>query len=860
MDNDLNQGFILGEWRVEPLNGGLVKAGHRQHLEPKVMDVLLCLARAGGETVSREQLLSEVWAGVVVSEEVLTRAVSELRSLLGDTAREKRFVGTVPKRGYRLLLQPQPLQESVPAPVAPQRVEAASEVAAQTTPPAELIPAAAPSPAAAQVQPTPVPGMTAANPAPLPWYALLLQTLNSVVSTIGSVLIYCVLIGCGLVAALVLIAVMNDDEATVAIHHGDEKAEMLLDQVFDRVEERLNGAPSTAKGMTPAKTIAVLPFVSLSGDSNQAFFADGLSEDIRNALITIPEIRVVARTSSRVFKDQAKDVREIGRELDAHVLVEGTVRIQGDRVRVTVQLTDTEEGYPLWAGSYDRDMADAFAIQREIAQEVAQKLELQLTPHPQASVNAGAYEKYLLGRHYWHQRTPESLRKAADEFERAIEIQPDYALAYSGLADAYSFTVIYGEMGGDPDKGRVDKESEEVQKAQRYVDKALQLAPRLAEAYASQGIIHELKGEYGLARRAHERAVQLKPAYSMARMWLGNALMTDGELSGAYNQYSAALDNDPLHPKIQHNYLSVLQKQGRYDEALRLGEQFFNQSRDESLLKMQLYGLYSAGRYDEVLDFALRHNFPAEKQNYVNATVVDALIRLGQFEDAGNLLEQLRPELDSWRLALLDMAMAMRTNNNGAVEAIAKRVEAIHPEDMWANQARCENYEAAGLARADYWRGLGAYKRGDYAGASDYFESAHDNGGGCWQEPDIELSVLLYRADVAGLLNQSALKRQLLREIEKRIQNMRAQGWGHMSLQASELVYFILSNQPVKLATTLQRMLQQDLQPLGLAAIDPMLTRYLTFADTKAQFAVLRKSFDEMQTRGSQKQLAKFGI
>ncbi len=834
----MKKGFLLGEWTVEPLAGCVSKPGQRLHVEPKLMDVLLCLVAADGETVSRDQLLSQVWQGVVVSEEALTRAISELRSLLGDTAKEKRYIRTLPKRGYCLIMPAVPLSAATSSPIDP---------AADTQ-------AAAGQTATADNQQRPSTGLNHQPCAdsvdnPLPWPAQLLrqflQLLQTLVQTLGRVLIYGILVFCGLLAVGVITAIVVENNAEIRVSDGEGEPELLSD-VLDRLDIRLKPQFDPAS----VNTIAVLPFANLSGDNQQDYFVDGLAEDIRNALITVPSLKVVARTSSQVFKNQALDVREIGKQLDADVLVEGTVRVQGSRLRATVQLTDARAGHPLWAGSFDRSMADVFEIQEEIAEEVASRLELQLSPEPRNQVSPKAYEKYLLGRHYWHQRTPRSLKAARREFREAIELQPDYAPAYSGLADAYTFATVYDELPLE----------EALAAAVPAVARALELDARLAEAHASEGIILEMQNDLVASRRAYERAVQLKPAYSMARMWLGNVLLYQGELSQAYDQYRQALSNDPLHPSIQFNYLAALQQQGRYDEALRLGDQFFEQSKSEGLLKQHLHALVGSGRYDEALDFIQRHNFSDEHKKLTYFEVINALIRLGEADRARALLQQQRSALDAWQAALLDMALALVERQYDRIADIAAVVETIDPETMLAKQALCESFEVANVARADYWRGLGAYAQQDYHAAEALFLRSQENGGGCWLEPDIELSLLLYRADVAGLLGKTQERQQLLHEIEQDIQDMRAKGWGHLPLQVSELAFYVLSADRSSLRQALQRMQRNHVQPMGVALVDPLLQRHLEDPEVHAVFQETLKAYAKAQERSRQKQLAKFGI
>ena len=796
---DLDRGFTLGAWRIEPLAGCFKKPGHTVHVEPKVMDVLLCLVRADGETVTRQQLLEQVWQGVVVGEEVLTRAISELRSLLGDTAREKSYVRTIPKRGYSL----------IPRAAAPADAVASDEILASAS-------------AAAKQQ---------SSKAPRWW-----QTLG----TGQSVLLGLLVVG-GL--ALLFKALTVGESPIVALDAWGAEGPAS--------QEPLLGEPDPAGAV---RTIAVLPFVNLSGIEAQEYFADGISEDIRGALIAIPSVKVVARASSQVFKGRAQDVREIGRALNADALVEGTVRLSEDQVRVTVQLTSVESGFPMWAASYDRELADVFAIQQQIAEEVAVKLELELSPSADDSsrvVNTAAYEQYLLGRHQWHRRTKTSLAAAIRHFQDAIALQPDYALAYTGLADAYSLSSVYADLDL----------SEALPIARQHMREAMRLNPRLAEAHAAKGMILELEMKTKQSRRAYERAVQLKPSYSMAHMWLGNVLMQLKELDLAHKHYSLALDRDPLHPQIQSNYLSMLSAMGRYQEVIDLGEQFYEQSKSESLLKQQLMAYGDAGRYEELLAFALRYNFSADYQDYIAGMLINGLIRLGRIEPARELLQQQPPTFEPWLRARLDMAFALQTGDADEIFVLADKIEALPAEDMVKKGAKCAAKATGNYARAEYWRGMGHYLKANYTQAADNLSRAQAQGEDCWMDPDIELSVLLYRVDVAQILGRAAEASALLQELETSLEEILDKGWGHQGLRLSQLSYYILSERLTAVEASAQQMAREGLQPWGIIGLDPFFQRRLaTDENLSAVFEPLRLSFDQQRNSSERLQLAKFGL
>ena len=201
-------------------------------------------------------------------------------------------------------------------------------------------------------------------------------------------------------------------------------------------------------------SIAVLPFVNISADAENEYFCDGLAEELLNALAKIEALRVAARTSAFSFKGKETDVREIGRKLNVSVVLEGSVRKSGNRLRITAQLINVTDGYHLWSERYDRQIEDLFDIQDEVTLAVVDALKLKLLSSEKASLlkqpteNPEAYQLYLKGRYYWHQRTEEAVKKGIECFGQAIDIDPNYALAYAGLADSCSLLGLseYGAL------------------------------------------------------------------------------------------------------------------------------------------------------------------------------------------------------------------------------------------------------------------------------------------------------------------------------------------------------------------------------------------------------------------------------
>ena len=291
---------------------------------------------------------------------------------------------------------------------------------------------------------------------------------------------------------------------------------------------------------TLEKSIAVLPFVNMSGDKEQDYFCDGITEDILNDLTHLEGIHVVARTSSFAFKDKNLDIREIGKKLGVHTIVEGSVRKAGNQLRITAQLINVEDGFHLWSERYDRDLEDVFAIQNEIAQSIVQALEINLSNREKDELvkiktqNVKAYDFYIQGRTYYRQLHHSSTKYAIDLFSRAIQIDKNYALAYSGLADSYSQFYMY-----------FDRNEENLEQALAASQKALELDPELAEAHSSRGIVLTQIKQYKEAEKEFEIAIQLNPKLFVAYYQGGRTYKVQGKNEQALRLFKKAAQVRP---------------------------------------------------------------------------------------------------------------------------------------------------------------------------------------------------------------------------------------------------------------------------------------------------------------------------
>jgi serine/threonine-protein kinase len=338
--------------------------------------------------------------------------------------------------------------------------------------------------------------------------------------------------------------------------------ELISDLRAGRRKLESGAWPAVSEESSPS--IAVLPFSDMSSQKDQDYFCEGMAEEIINALTQIEGLRVAARTSAFQFKGEAKDARQIGEALSVKTLLEGSVRTAGNRLRVTAQLINVDDGYHLWSQRYDRQMEDVFEIQDEIARSIVDALRIKLVGEKEEakprrhSENIEAYHLYLKGRYFWYSRQEKAVEKAIGFFEHAAGVDPSYGLAYVGLADSYSILGLWGYL---PSKAAFSK-------ARMHVERALALNDHLAEAHASLGFIRLFHDwDWEGAERELKRSLELKPDYIEGRCWYGLLLSYLGRHEKAHVMMRQALDLDPLSPYARVMYGAAFHYGRRNEEA-----------------------------------------------------------------------------------------------------------------------------------------------------------------------------------------------------------------------------------------------------------------------------------------------------
>jgi TolB-like protein/Tfp pilus assembly protein PilF len=322
-------------------------------------------------------------------------------------------------------------------------------------------------------------------------------------------------------------------------------------------------AARTEAATVSAKSIAVLPFDNLSRDPDNAYFCEGVQDEILTRLAKVADLKVISRTSTQHFKSAPENLPEIAKKLGVMHILEGSVQKANDQVRVNVQLINALTDAHLWADTYDRKLTDIFGVESEIAKTITEALQAKLSGSEKSSIakaptaNPEAYELYLKGRFFWNKRTGADLRKAIDYFNQAIGKDPKYALAYAGLADSYLLLPAYGAA---PPK-------ESIPHAAVAAKKALELDDTLAEAHASSGLLACLSWQLEQSVTELQRAIQLGPNYATAHHWLALTLIALGEFDRGIVEGKHAIELDPLSLIINADLALTYLDSRRYDEA-----------------------------------------------------------------------------------------------------------------------------------------------------------------------------------------------------------------------------------------------------------------------------------------------------
>ncbi|MEY2528941.1 MAG: hypothetical protein QOJ05_1031 [Verrucomicrobiota bacterium] len=429
----------------------------------------------------------------------------------------------------------------------------------------------------------------------------------------------------------------------------------------------------------PAKSIAVLPFDSLSRDPDNAFFAEGVQDEILTRLAKVADLKVISRTSTQRFKSAPSDLRDIARQLGVTNILEGSVQKSNDQVRVNVQLINAMTDAHLWAEIYDRKLTDMFAVESEIAKTIAETLQAKLTGSEKVAMskkptgNAEAYEFYLKGRFFWNKRTSADLPKSVEYYNQAIAKDPNYALAYSGLADAY---VLYPDYG-------VGASAEFYAKTREMALKALSLEPTLGAPHAALGAIYAaFDRDFEKAIAEFDRAIELDPNYATAHQWKTTPLTAMGEFDRAIVESKKAIALDPLsliaNSDLAFNYINA----HRFDEAAAQCRKTLEIDPNFHVVRGYLgIALQFQGRLAEALP-EFRKGTAAMTEPFGQASLGQACARAGLRDEAQQILGQLEERartqfVSGWAIAVIKLALG---DKEGALATLQTAIDQHAPE------------------------------------------------------------------------------------------------------------------------------------------------------------------------------------
>jgi TolB-like protein/class 3 adenylate cyclase/Tfp pilus assembly protein PilF len=366
-----------------------------------------------------------------------------------------------------------------------------------------------------------------------------------------------------------------------------------------------DGEPGTRQaavdtsGEVSPPSVAVLPFANLSGDERDEYFGDGMTEDLIARLAKVPRLKVISRTSVMQYKDTEKSLRQIGAELGAAAILEGSVRHSGDKVRIVAQLIDVETDTHLWAETYDRGMADIFDIQSDVAEQIATALEATISVAQHEMMTAApthdmeAYQLYLQGRFFWNKRTANDFARAIELYEQAIERDPEFALAYAGLAETFVILPHYSDVTANEANSR----------ARTVATKALELDANLGEAHAALAHVDWHQFEWEAGERGFLRAIELSPGNATVHQWYADYLVSMARFDEARAHMNRAHELDPLSNIIntELGWLSFFER--RYDEAIEQFEKVI--AFDPEFPRVHLYlgwAYEMTGQYAEAIE------------------------------------------------------------------------------------------------------------------------------------------------------------------------------------------------------------------------------------------------------------------
>lgn len=603
MSEKIKHFYEFDEFRLDAETPGLWRDGELVPIFPKALDILVLLVDKRGAVVSREELMETVWRDCFVEESNITYTVSLLRKTL-DSSDKKRFIQTIPKRGYRFTSDVREVSENGKAVI-----------------PAESVPTKPPK---AQIRP--------------------------------------IFIGIILLGVLLL--------TSFAVWWNVSGG------------RGLSGFPVTQRNI---RTVAILPLKTLTEGEQSKALALGLTDSLISRLGSLNRFAVRPLNSVKGYAESDQDPLKFGAQLKTDAVLEGTLQTVEGRLRVNVRLWDARDGAQLWQDSFDAAEADFFNLQDAISTKLTQSLVSELLEKDRQLLtkryteNAEAFRAYIRGRAIFDRKNPGNVEKAIDEYQKAVALDPTFALAYVGFADAFS------RLGRSLP---LEQGAEVYLKAKAAANKALTLDPELAEAHASLGLIKRFHDwDWDGAESDFKRAIELNPNYANAHLWYAQLLAMRGRGDEALAEIKRTIEIDPLSSDIQAGRLAILESRGEYAEALALAREFADFDKVRPLARRGLATfLFHHGEYLQVIEISEEDLPKYAAQKYVWLSLLaTAYHRTGQTEKSVEKLKQLEEAARTDTQALYSLAMnyAELGRADDALAALEKCFELREERMSW---------------------------------------------------------------------------------------------------------------------------------------------------------------------------------
>ncbi|HEX7297194.1 MAG TPA: winged helix-turn-helix domain-containing protein [Pyrinomonadaceae bacterium] len=634
MEQRENHTYEFGKFQLISADRVLLREGEPVALTPKVFDILLALVENDGRVVEKDDLMKRVWPNTFVEEGNLTQNISLLRKALGETPNGVQFIETVPRRGYRF-------SGAVRTQATDQRIAAAVQD-----------------------------GDSVLNEPARPQTGELDRPLPTTQTTPPSFFRRRIP---GFIALGTLVVV-----ATIGVVY-------------------LTGIGKAGHASADSiQSIAVLPFVSEVSDSDTNYLQEKISESLINSLSKLPQLRVVPRSVVAGYREKDLDPRKIGKELNVRAVVTGRMQRHGDIISIQADLIDLDNVAQLWGQRYDHKLSDVMLVQEDISRDIFENLRLKLNVEEKKQLES--YRLYLKGRNAWNKRTEDGLLQGIKYFEQAIEIDPNYAPAYAGLADCHNMLVVYG----------IRQPKDGFPKAKEAALKALEIDDKLAEAHASLAFI-KFRWDWDRAEteREFQEAIKLKPAYGPAHQWYSSFLVaverfdeaiaeakrTDeldplsfvasshlawiyylaGQSDNAIEQANKIVDLDPTSFPARRYLGLAYEQKGMYPEAIAEFEKGVKLSGSPLMLALLGHAYAVSGKRAEAQQ-VLNDLQQLQSQRYVSPYTVAAIYAgLNDQEQAFKWLDKAVDERDIWLMNLkVDPAFSKLRSNRRFGDLLAK--------------------------------------------------------------------------------------------------------------------------------------------------------------------------------------------